>query len=268
MARTEQEIYQQLADQKALMSELNELDNESNTAIYNLWLTLTASIMFFFEKLMDDFKAAIQGIIDGNQYGTVVWWKKQLKGYQHGDLLVFMDNIFKYASVDTDKQIIKYFSLTDNGGKVQIKVAKQSGNEPAVLTIDELNGVVDYVTELRPSGVQVTVQSLAADLLKLRLNVYYNANGDINIIRAAVELAITNFLANMPELDGVIYIHRLIDAIQVVPGIVKEQVEVLESAVKGSGDPYVPFISKYSAKSGYFKIDPDFPLAAQINYLT
>lgn len=267
MARTEDEIYQQILDEKQSRAELDGLTSVSNTAIYTLWMYLTSRIIFYFEQIMDVFKGEVQTIIDSNQYGTFTWWYNQAKAYQHGDLLVFINNVFKYPTVDPDKQIIKYCSVTDNGGKVQIKVAKQVGSEPVVLTVDELNGVVDYMSEIRPAGIPLTVQSLAADLVKLRLNVYYNANGDINIIRDAVQLAITNFLANI-QFDGIFYINRLIDAIQAVPGVVNEQVEVLESAVKGSGDPYVPFTSKYSAKSGYFKIDPDFPLSTQITFKT
>ncbi|HEY0175210.1 MAG TPA: baseplate J/gp47 family protein [Pedobacter sp.] len=202
-----------------------------------------------------------------NQYGTLTWWYNQVKGYQHGDLLSFINNVFKYPAVNVDKQIIKYCSVTDNGGKVQIKVAKQSGNEPVVLTADEINGVIDYVNDIRPAGTQITVQSLAADLVRLRLNVYYNANGDITVIQPAVELAITSYLANI-QFDGIFYINRLIDAIQAVPGVNNDQVEVLEAAAQGSGDAYVVFTSRYAAKSGYFKIDPAFPLSTQITYIT
>lgn len=267
MARTIEEIKQQILDQKAATAELNELDSVSNTAIWRLWVFVQAQIIYYFEVLQDAFRADVQAIIDINQYGTLDWWFNQVKAYQHGDLLLFINNVFKYPAVDPEKQIIKYCSITDNAGRVQVKAAKQIGNEPVVLTSDELNGLVDYVNQIRPAGTQVTVQSLAADLVKLNLNVYYNANGDINIIRPAVELAITNYLANI-QFDGILYINRLIDAIQAVPGIVQDQVEVLEAAVKGSGDPYVSFTSRYPAKSGYFKIDPDFPLVNQINYIT
>lgn len=267
MARTVEEIKQQMLDEKANQPELAALDSLSNTAIYRLWIFIQAQIIYYFEVLQDAFKAEVQAIIDTNQYGTLGWWYNQAKAYQHGDLLLFLNNIYKYPVVDATKQIIKYCSVTDNGAKVQIKVAKQAGNEPVVLTADELNGVVDYVNDIRPAGTQVTVQSLAADLVKLRLNVYYNANGSIALIAPAVELAITNYLANI-QFDGIFYINKLIDAIQAVPGVINDQVEVLEAAAQGSGDPYTPFTSRYSAKSGYFKIDPDFPLSTQITYIT
>lgn len=267
MARSVETIQQQIIDEKANRPELDGLNSVSNTAIYRLWIFITAQILHYFEVLQDVFKSEVQAIIDNNQYGTLNWWYNAVKAYQAGDLLMFMNNVFKYPTIDSSKQIIKYCSVTDNAGKLQIKVAKQVDNVPVVLTTEEVNGVVDYIHDIRPAGTRVTVQSLAADLVKLRLNVYYNASGDINVIRPAVEAAIANYLANI-QFDGILYINRLIDAIQAVPGTVEDQVEVLESAVQGSGDAYASFTSRYLAKSGYFKIDPDFPLSAQITYLT
>ena len=267
MARTPEDIKAQMIAQKELQVELTTLNSVSNSAVWRLWMFITVMTIYYFEVALDAFKASVQLIIDENQYGTLSWWYNQVKGYQHGDLLSFINNVYKYPAIDTGKQIVKYCSVTDNGGKVQIKVAKQEGNEPVVLTADEINGVVDYVNEIRPAGTQITVQSLAADLVRINLNVYYNANGDINLIRPAVELAITNYLANI-QFDGVFYINRLIDAIQAVPAVINDQVEVLSAAAQGSGDPYKAFTSRYSAKSGYFKIDPSYPLSTQINYIT
>lgn len=267
MARTIEVIKQQMLDEKVIQTSLAGLNSVSNTAIYNLWLYIQAVIIYYFEVLQDAFKAEVQTIIDGNQYGTKQWWYNQAKAYQHGDLLIFISNVFKYPLIDTSKQIVKYCSITDLSGKVQVKVAKQTGSEPVVLSSDELNGMVDYVNDIKPAGTQVTVLSLAADLVKIRLNVYYNANAGLTNVQANVEAAIVTFMANI-QFDGILYINKLIDAIQAVPGIVNEQVEVLEAAVKGSGDPYVSFTSKYPAKSGYFKIDPAYPLSTQITYIT
>lgn len=265
MARTPEEIEQQILDEKTSTTALDTLDSVSNTAIWRLWVFITSMVIHYFEVLQDAFKADVQAIIDNNQYGTLAWWYNQVKAYQHGDLLLFINNVYKYAAIDADKQIVKYCSVTENGGRLQIKVAKQVGSEPVVLSADELNGVVDYANDIRPAGTQITVQSLAADLVKISLNVYYNASGDIAVIKPAVEQAITDYLANI-QFDGILYLNKLIDAVQAVSAVV--DVEITAAAAQGTGDAYVSFTNKYSAKSGYFKIDPAFPLATQITYLT
>ncbi|MBD3748929.1 MAG: baseplate J/gp47 family protein [Sphingobacteriales bacterium] len=267
MARTIEEIQQQMLDEKALQTDLSALNSTSNTAIYKLWIYIQAVIIYYFEVLQDAFKAEVQSIIDNNQYGTRQWWYDTTKAFQYGDLLSFINNVYKYPVVDVTKQIIKYCSITDNGNSIQVKVAKQLIDEPVQLTEDELNGVVDYLQDVRPAGTKVTVQSLSADLVKLNLNVFYNANVGLPNVKINVEAAITNYLTNI-QFDGVFYINKLIDAIQAVQGVVDGQVEVLEAAAKGYGDSYVTFTNSFASKSGYFKIDPDFPLSTQINYLT
>jgi len=267
MARTIEIIKQQMVVELATKPELAGLNSVSNTAIYNLWLYIQAVIIHYFEVLQDTFKGEVQTIIDSNQYGTKQWWFNQAKAFQYGDILLFINNVFKYASVDETKKIVKYCSVTDNGGKVQIKVAKQSGSIPVVLTIDELNGVVDYVNDIKPAGTDVTIQSLAADLVNVQLNVYYNANLGLSNVQTAVETAITNFFASI-QFDGILYRNKLIDAIQAVPGIVNDQVEVMVLEVKSSGQPYVAVSSRFPALSGYYQIDPAFPLSTQITYIT
>jgi hypothetical protein len=267
MARTIEVIKQQMIDELATQSDLAALNSVSNTAIYNLWLYIQAVIIHYFEVLQDTFKGEVQTIIDSNQYGTKQWWFNQAKAFQFGDILLFINNVYKYATIDDSKKIVKYCSVTDNGGKVQIKVAKQSGSIPVVLTIDEVNGMVDYINDIKPAGTDVTIQSLAADLVKVQLNVYYNANLGLDNIKLSVEAAITNFFASI-QFDGILYRNKLIDAIQAVPGVVNDQVEVLVLEVKSSGQPYVAVSSRFSALSGYYQIDPSFPLTTQINYIT
>jgi len=65
----------------------------------------------------------------------------------------------------------------------------------------------------------------------------------------------------------VYYVNKMIDGIQAVPGVAGEQVEVLELAARQGTDPYVPFASKCRAKSGYFEVDPDWPLSATMEYV-
>lgn len=270
MARTKQEIKDQIIQQKNNAPELTGLNSVSNTAIWNLWVDLTVTVIFLFERLLDLFKADIQSIINSNQYGTDQWWYNQVKGYQHGDLLVFLNNVFQYAVINPSKQIIKFCSITSQGGKVQVKVATSASGQPAVLDANQINGLIDYLEEIRPSGVQFVVQSLQADILKIYLNVYYNASADITIVKPAVEAAIMAYLENLntTQFDGTLYVNRLIDAIQAVTGVVNDQVEVLSISAKNGADPYQAFTSRYQPKSGYFNIDPDYPLEVTINYLT
>jgi len=269
MAQIITDVENEMFTEKALHTELDALNSESNTAIYRLWMYVTAAIIVFFEEVMDLFKSDVQAIIDNNQYGTDDWWKKKILAFQYGDLLVFLNNIFQYAVIDPTLQIVQYCSITSVNGVVQIKAATSVAGQPGVLGTDQLAGLVSYCSKVQPSGIRFAVLSLAADLVKLYGNIYFDAAADIAIVQPAVELAITNFLAvNDPvNFNGTLYVQKLVDAIQAVPGVVGPQVDILSIAAKNGGSDYTTFTSSYQPESGYFMIDPAFPLSATLTYL-
>jgi len=266
MARETEIIYNEALAEKQAQPELAQLNSPSTTAIWSNWLRIFASIIHLFEVKMDTFKAEIQNIIDTNQYGTLYWWALRVKEYQHGDLLQFLNNHFVYPAINPLKQIVGLVSITDERGIVKVKAAKVINNLPKELSATEAAGLLSYCQQIRPAGTRIAVESLPADLMKVRLNIYYNAQIDLDTLKPAVEAAFINYI-NTLEFDAVFYVNKMIDAIQLVPGVIKEQVEVLDIAVKQGLDPYTQFTTKYQAKSGYFKIDTDHPLSSTLNYI-
>ena len=266
MARPSEEIYQEILQEKQKRAELNNLNSPSNTSIWQYWLRLFAQLFHWFEEKQDEFKIELQEMIDANQFGTFEWWSSKIAAFQYGDVLQFINNKFQYASIDPAKQIVHYVSVTDERGMVKVKAAKISADRPEALTSDEAAALLSYVREIRPPGIRIVVESLPADKLKTKLRIHYNAQIGLSTIRTAVEEAYINYINNI-IFDGVYYVNKMIDNIQSIPGVVDEQVEVVELAVKQGTDPYVQFKSKYQAKSGYFEIDPDWPLSMTIEYI-
>jgi len=268
MARTINEIYNSYLTEIAADPDLSALNSPSATAIYKKWAFVSAVLHHLLETIFDVFKTDITAIADRKQYGHLSWWADKIKEYQHGDLLQFLNNVFQYAAIDEAKKVVKVVSVTDARGLVLIKAAGLENGRPVQLPVNQVNGLQDYAEEIRPAGTSVIVQSLPADLLKIRLSVYYNAAADLDVVRANVEAAVLNYLYTQIIFDGVFYVNRLVDAIQAVPGITNEQVEVLEIACKSDGEDFKQVTSKVQAKSGYFEIDPAQPLSATITYLT
>ncbi|WEK18167.1 MAG: hypothetical protein P0Y49_15355 [Candidatus Pedobacter colombiensis] len=266
MARETDIIYNEALLVKQAQPELEQLNSPSSTAIWSNWLMVFARIIHLFEVKMDLFKAEVQEIIDNNQYGTLYWWALRTKEYQHGELLQFLNNHYVYPAIDVAKQIVGLVSITDERGIVKIKAAKIVANQPMELSAQEAQGLLSYCQQIRPAGTRIAVESLPADLMKVSLNIYYNAQIDLDNLIPNVEAAFVNYI-NTLEFDAVFYVNKMIDALQQVPGVTKEQVEVINIAAKQGTDPYTSFTSKYQASSGYFKIDPDFPLSATFNYI-
>lgn len=263
--------------EQALHPELTPLNSSSATAIWRLWRYITAQVIILFEELMDLFKIDIQNIIDNSQYGTDPWWYKTVLAFQFGDTLQLLNNIYQYATIDATKQVVKFCSISSSNGKVLVKAAGADGSgQPIVLTDDQLSGLVSYCQQKRPAGIRFTVQSLAADLLKVIGNIYYDAAADPAVIKPAVKAAVTAFLQSMNSLnatgtanfDGTLYVNKLIDAIQAVPGLKGNQFDLLQIAAKNGADDYTVFTSSYQPKSGYFMIDPAFDLDTTLTYIS
>jgi hypothetical protein len=226
------------------------------------------------------FQANIQSIIDNNQYGTDPWWYNKLLAMQYGDMLVYLNNIYQYAVIDPTKQIVGFCSINSLNGIVQIKVATNNAGVPGQLSTDQLNGVISYCSQIQPSGIRFSVLSLPADVLQFIANIYYDASGDITVIQPAVEAAINAYLSSLNAIvtsaagapitknfDGSIYVDKLINAIQAVPGIIGPQVAITSISAKQGTNGYTAFTSSYQPESGYFIIDPAYPLANTLTYI-
>ena len=269
MAQQITDIQNEMLAEKANHPELTRLNSSSNTSIWRLWMFITATIIYYFETVMDLFKADVQNLLNNSVYGTDAWWINKLYQFQYGDTLSFINNIFQYALVDAGKQIVQFASITSLNGVLQIKVARANAGLPNALTQAQLNGVISYCNQIQPSGIRFGVQSMAPDTLKLTANIYDDASGDISLIQSAVEVAINAFLnhKNVSNFNGVLYINQLIDAIQGVPGLVGNKVDMVYLAAKNGPGSYAQFTSSYQPQSGYFTIDPAFPLNKQITYI-
>lgn len=270
MAQSISDIETQILTEKANHTELDGLNSTSTVAIWRLLVTVFATVVVLFQQVMDLFKSDIQTIINSNDYGTDPWWQQKILAFQFGDVLSFINNRFQYAAVNPANQIVAYVAISSVGGRVQIKAAGSSGGVPAVLNNTQFNALLAYCQQIRPAGVRFTLISLAADTLKLYLNVYYNAQANLATVQPAVEAAINSYLATLytTRFDGSITVDGLINAVQAVPGVAGPQCEVLNVWAKNGANPYVQFTAAYQPLSGYFEVDPAYPLSATINYIT
>ena len=266
MAQDTETIYQEMLAEKNARPELSELNTPSNTSIFQQWLRLFALLHHWMQEKWDSFKIEVQEVVDSSQYGNFEWWAAKVKAFQYGDILQFINNRWQYATIDVAKQIIYYVSISDERGLVKVKAAKIANSRPVMLNANEALGLLSYVRQIRPPGTRLAIESLPADKLKTTLIVHYNAQISEAVISAAVEAAYINYINNI-DFDSIYYVNKMIDALQAIPGVIEEQVEVIELAAKQGADPYVQFTAKYQASSGYFEVDPAYPLIDTITYI-
>jgi hypothetical protein len=250
---------------------LNDLTSPSKVARWRLDLWVVSVGTWIIEVLMDRFKAEVEEIAKNAVSGTEPWYKDQALKFQYGDSLVYLNNKFQYATLNTAAQIVKRAAVKDVGGQVIIKVAKLVGGVVTPLSTAELLAFDAYMKKIKFAGTATATVSRAADLLKIAYTVYYDplvlkSDGSLisNPSIRPVDAAINNYITNLP-FNGELILTKLTDTVQLAQGVVNP---ILTSAqAKYGALPYNTITVKYTADAGHMQIDPFFPLTTQITYL-
>lgn len=285
MARTINEIYNQMVTEKQNMTSLNalqpstdtatnllnELSSSSKVAIWRLKFYVVAVAIWFHETNWDVYYKKLQDQANKLYVGTLPWYRDQCFYFQYGDSLSYIDNHYVYATIDPSKQIIKRASVNDVGGQVRIKVAKLSGTTPVALSAPELTAFSSYLNSVKIGGTNLSIVSRDADLLKIYYNIVYDpllltSSGELISSPGTypVEDAINNYISNLP-FDGVLNITKLTDEIQNATGVIDPIINNAEA--KYGTLAYAPINNNYNADAGHMKIDPSYPLNTTLNYV-
>ncbi len=265
--RTPEVIKNEILTDIATWSELAGLNNASLQSIYKQIAGSVAYCIYVFELLFKRQTEDINKVIDTSYVGTRPFIARKCYAYQHGMLLeetFFNSGIYVYPTIDTELQIIKRVGINSDSGQVNILVAKEVGGEIVVLTEPERLGLVDYLKKFKIDGIAYLVKSIDADKLTLTMIVYYSASADLLLVKAQVEAAIENYIANI-DFNGIFYTNKLIDAIQAVKGVSGAQAKV-QSIVSVAGAIVTNVDQEHRAVAGYFAIDSGNPLDTTITY--
>jgi hypothetical protein len=256
MARSISDIQAAIAAARAARPELAALNipSPSATAIYQLIEYVVAVALWAHETIFDRHRADVDAIVAAAPIATLPWYTARALEFQQGDpLVVLASGRPGYAPGTTGARLVTRATAkeTDNNGlvKVFLKVAKD-GPTPgtlAALSEPERVQVQAYFDRLRPAGIRLEVVSRAADRLQLTGTVYYDPLLDVPTFQAAVLAAVQGYLAAL-EFDGLVYVARLEDAIQAVPGV--RDVQLTQTATR-NGATVVPFARVRETESGY-----------------
>ena len=218
----------------------------SSVSVFNLIIDIVSISIFTFESILDALKADIQEIADTTAAGNNKWLQRRMFLFQYGDVITLEDGVPAYATVDEDLRIITQCAVRDTGsGIVVIKVAKGSAPPYEPLDGTELQAVKDYyygttTTEgIGFAGVKAQFVTLDPDRLYIEANVYFYGQYVEATVKAAVIVAIDSFLQSFANeaFGGRIFMIRLVDAIQAVPGV--SRVELVSVLGRSAATPFV-----------------------------
>ncbi len=269
MARSINTIYQLIIAEKESRTELDGLTSNSVTAIWRLWAWVTAAVLYTIESMWDLFKVEIETILQSLKPGTLLWYKETVKAFQYGDALVWSDGHYIYATIDATKCIVAQCSVTEGNGGLVIKVAREVSGELQPLTLVQQSALQAYISQIKYAGTKVSLVNSNANLLRISATVYYDPlvlgpdGTDLSDATKPVELAISSYLRNLP-FNGRLKRTAMESAILAVEGVADVKITLLKQKY-GSGS-YADIDVSHVPESGYFKIDPSYPVNGGLTY--
>lgn len=237
MARTIKEIKKQMTDTFMGNSTLREAygltgntsweQNFSAVSLENILIYIVATAICMLEMLFDGFKTDVDVKISQAVVASVPWYHKIARSFQFGDELVFDEQTqqFKYAHVDESKQVVKYVSVRDMGGSIQILASADVSGKPVPLTENVLTAFKYYLNRCKIAGVNLSVRSINADKIQMSVMVQIdpmvigNTGKRLSDGKYPVIEAVNSYLANILY-GGTFNKTKLVDAIQNVTGVV------------------------------------------------
>lgn len=256
MARTVEEIKASI--QTEIRSSYPNLNNflfpeegGSAVAIHNAIIYVVSLAIYTFEVLNDVATSRLETLRNESISGNKAWVRNRILEFQYGDVITFVDNVPSYDPVDESARIITQCSVKEviqgSSAFIQIKVAKNDPPEP--LDAGELSALQDYyygtpTTEgVGFAGVRAQFINLESDRMRVEATIYYLGQYVEATVKAAVITAIDDFFASFTDssFDGTIFMNRLVDAIQAVPGVSRVQLDDVkaraETVALGSATP-------------------------------
>ena len=271
MARKIEEIFAELIMRKELDPQLSVLSSTSKTAIWRLWLYVVAFAIWTMENLFDTHKAEVNSILSELKPHTKRWYRNKALAFQYGFDLYDDTDIFITEGVSEEQiiasKIIKYAAVTEatNESRLIVKIANEDDNgELSPISEGQKESFDAYIDEIRDAGVKITIINFLPDILRMHIQIYYDAlvltNSGVSISsgKKPVEIALKEFMKELP-FDGELILNSLEDKLQNTEGVKKVKlVSIASSWINNEGTQYGNFenisVSKIPT-SGYFKIE-------------
>ncbi len=263
MARNLTEIYNESKETQKKYLRLNEFKNSSKMSVIDAFTWVTSACIWTFENLLDVFKVDLAKDFQNRINGTPSYYANALLKFQYGDELEMNDEgtQFFYKNVNATKRIITRVAYTEveeagfHDKALVLKVAKGSAGAYERLSEDEIVAARKYLNEISFAGTHTKLVSRKGDILVPRLTVYYDGSVSKKDMQKAVQSSLEKFVADL-GFDNVIYMQRVIDAIQLTAHVV--DVEIKQETGQGiyivkfdDDDNPVPATSKTDGLSDY-----------------
>ena len=270
MARTIEQINNEIIKAKESEPALAGLTSTSKVAIWRLWVYITAFVIWTLEKIFDEHKKEVSEALSEQKPHTARWYRNKALAFQYGFDLIEDSDKFNNQDRTEDEinnsKIVKYSAVTESEteSRLIVKIATEQGGELQPISQGQKASFDAYINEIRDAGVRITTINYLPDILKLQVKIYrdplvLNENGQSILSgEKPVEKAIKEYFKKLP-FNGELVLAHLVDALQQVEGvkippIILAESKWIDAGVNDYGN-YQPIEVKTIPISGYFKIE-------------
>ena len=231
MARTIQEIQDEIFASITANENLAELNSQSKVAIYRLIVFIVAFAIWTLEVLFDTHKSELQTELSNQKSGTLAWYRTMALAFQYGFTLIPDSDKFNNQEATAEQiaasKIVKYSAVSEGSvdSRIVIKIAGETAGTLAPITADQYTAFEAYINEVRYAGVKVSIINYLPDKLSLNIKIYrdpllIDAMGN-SILNGGkpVEDAIKAYMKQLP-FNGELILAHLVDHLQRVEGVI------------------------------------------------
>lgn len=244
MARTINEIQQEIIAYKNAQPELAAFNSTSHRAIWLLWTYVVAVAIAVHEQLLDLYQATLEKLLATLPAANKLWVQKKMFEFQYSatdpQVVQLIDAVPTYPTINPNLQIITGCSVNSTiPNEVEVKVVK--GDPFQALTTPERNAAQDYINTIGVAGVNYSVISLNPDVLFVTADVYYKGQY-ASTIQDIVQTAVENYLKSLSttDLQGLLKISDLENSIRNATGVTDVFLRVVTATPDGgTGVPLV-----------------------------
>ena len=175
MARTIEQIQNEILKAKETEASLNGLNSTSKVAIWRLWVYITAFVIWTLEKIFDEHKKEVSEALSELKPHTARWYRNKALAFQYGfDLRSetdLFDNTGKSKEENENSKIIKYSAVTEveTESRLIVKIATEQGGELQPISVGQKASFDAYINEIRDAGVRITSINYLPHILKLQM---------------------------------------------------------------------------------------------------
>lgn len=270
MARSIQDIQQEILRAKENEPTLAELNSTSKVSVWRLWVYIMAFAIHTLERIFDQHRKEVAEALSEQKPHTARWYRNKALAFQYGFNLIPDTDKFNNQGKTEDEvegsKIVKYSAVVESEteSRLIVKIATEQGGELHPISQGQKASFEAYMQEIKDAGVKITTINYLPDILKLQMKIYrdplvLDENGQSILTgEKPVETAIKEYLKQLP-FNGELVLAHLVDALQKVEGVkiphlVLAESKWIDAGTNGYGD-FQPIEVKQLPVSGYYKIE-------------